>query len=166
MRNNSKGFTMIEMVIVLVLIALLGVALIPSMGMIYKQQVRQAADIICGDLTMMRKETDVNGKTYSLSISSLGHTYTIAPSLMTKRDGNDKDGISPNITYSIIEQYNEISSASTNVIYYNKGKLVGGAYSDEVSQLSISIGYKGNTDVGAEIVYDGFTGGYSIGIKP
>lgn len=165
--KNSKGFTLIEMCVVMVLICLLGVALIPSMGLVYKQEVRKAADIMCADLTMMRKETGANGKAYSLSMNSGGNGYSIAPGFTTSRTGNAKDGISPNVTYSIVENYDGGTSASTNTIYYSGGKLVDGLTStaNQVSQLSICIGYDGAAER-AEIIYDGFTGGYSMAIRP
>ena len=171
MKKESKGFTLLEMTVVLVLICLLGVALVPSMKMVYRQEIRKAADILCADLMTIRKQAIATNVTYSLVVDPTEeYKYTISPgiiqSTVTKRINNYNDSISPNIKYTISGECEDGTTYSSTLICYMKGKLVEGFVGTpkEVKELTIIVTYDGTPEY-AEIVYDGFTGRYSITIK-
>ena len=171
MKKTSKGFTLIEMTIVLVLICLFGVALIPSMKLIYRQEIRKAADILCADLMTIKKQATSTQSIYTLTVDGTNkYYYTISPSLLnasiTGKSDNSQDDISPKIKYSIRGVYEDGSTYVSNAICYRRGKLVDlpTATASEVSELIIKVTYEGTNEY-AEIVYDGFIGRYNITIK-
>lgn len=170
-KKESKGFTLLEMTVVLVLICLLGVALVPSMKIVYRQEIRKAADILCADLMTIRKQAIATNVTYSLDVDPTEqYKYTISPgiiqSTVNKRTNNYNDSISPNIKYIIAGECEDGTIYTDTLICYMKGKLVEGLIGTpkEVKELTIIVTYDGTPEY-AEIVYDGFTGRYSITIK-
>ncbi len=170
-KKESKGFTLLEMTVVLVLICLLGVALVPSMKIVYRQEIRKAADILCADLMTIRKQAIATNVTYSLVVDSTEeYKYTISPgiiqSTVNKRTSNYNDSISPNIKYTITGKYEDGTTYISHFICYKDGKLVDSPVGtpSEVKELTIKVTYNGTPEY-AEIIYDGFTGRYSITIK-
>lgn len=170
-KKTCKGFTLLEMTIVLVLISLLGVALIPSMKLVYRQEMRKAADILCADLMTIRKQATATNNTYTLVVDSTDtHQYTISPTLLNAtnagRASNHQDDISPNVEYTIRVKYEDDSEDVKDGVYYQNGRLVDttGAAAREVKEAMIKVTYDGTSEY-AEIIYDGFTGRYSITIK-
>ena len=170
-KKTCKGFTLLEMTIVLILICLFGVALIPSMKIVYRQEIRKAADMICADLITIRKQAVATNVTYTLTVdNSEKYKYTISPTIINTSSGgrsnNNQDGISPNIEYTISGKYEDDSLYTSESIYYQQRKLVDDATAtaSELKELIIKVTYDGTNEY-AEIIYDGFTGRYSITIK-
>lgn len=71
----KKGFTLLELAIVLVLMGVIGVAIIPSMEWVYKQELHKAAQGICLDLLTLRQQAMATGNTYTLTMNSNQNTY-------------------------------------------------------------------------------------------
>ncbi len=172
-KRRECGFTLIELAIVMVLICILGVALIPSMKMVYKQEIRKAADSLCGDLVIMHKQAIVTSEPYTLTITNR-YQYSISPKLIQGAgDGklnNDKDDISPNITYTIVKASSKNEDGtdygSETEICYQGGKLIDPtATTKQADYLIIKVEYDGTNEY-AEIRYDGLSGRYSVTFMP
>ncbi len=168
MKKNNSGFTLVELMICIALMGILISVFVPGLGMIYKQDVRKATELICSDLTMMRDQSKATGNTYKIRTNSAKNGYTLSPPIIGSgegRTGSAIDGINPNIRY---EMYRSTSSTSGSTVqtpvtevHYKSGRIFDVANSS-INDLIINIVYEGDARMTAKIVYDGITGHYTV----
>ncbi len=71
MKKRSKGFSLLEVALVLLIMGIIGVAAIPSMQNIRRQEVNKLAKEICLDLvTQITKQNTNRSETYVLNLVS------------------------------------------------------------------------------------------------
>ena len=69
MKKGSKGFSLLEVALVLLIMGIIGVAAIPSMQNIRRQEVNKLAKEICLDLvTQMTNQNTNRDETYVLDL--------------------------------------------------------------------------------------------------
>ena len=168
MKNKNGGFTLVELVVCIVLIGLLSAAFVPGIGMVYRQDVRKATELICADLVMLRDQSNATGIKYELAVTSEKNGYTLSPSIIgdgNGRTGSKNDGINLNIQY---DTYTMIKSPDgtyietpIDKIYYKSGKLFD-ARDTSIDKLKVSVSYDSGARVSANIIYDGVTGHYTV----
>ena len=160
MMRTNKGFTLVEMIIVLALLSMIGVAIIPSMEMVYKQEIRKAANALCLDLKTLREQARLTGKTYSLVVGVDEHTYTMSGDTTAAQAlrSSNKDN-SNHIKYEIMDSSGNI----TNTISFT-GKIMKNAVGASKDQYNIKVHYMGSVSY-AEITFENLTGRYTIDIK-
>ncbi len=158
MVRSNKGFTLVEMIVVLVLLSIIGVAVIPSMEMIYKQEIRKAANALCLDLKTLREQARLTGKTYSLVVGVDDHTYTMTgDGTQVLRSGNKEN--SKNIKYEIIGD----DGNTTKTIKF-MGKIMINEAKAPIDKYTITVHYIGVASH-AEITFENLTGRYTVDIK-
>lgn len=78
-KQNKRGFTLLEMALVLLLTGLLGAVVVPSIKNVRRQELRQIANELCLDLVQVRKMSKANAKAeYVLELqvdAQSGNTY-------------------------------------------------------------------------------------------
>ncbi len=179
-KQGTRGFTVLEMMIVVILMGIIGTAAIPSIGLIRRHEVRKLAKEMCLDLTAQRMRAMAVGKadstaTYVLELVEAletGHyySYKLTPSLDIAsgqaRDEN-KDN-SRNIHIMMEALYMKELEGEIDVIepiyaiqFDNYGSMlnVNTLSSKEIETLTIKITYDLEE---ARVVFNGVTGHYSI----
>lgn len=167
-KKSNLGFTMIELAVVLVLLGILGIALIPSMNMVYKQEIRKAADILCMDIINIRKQSMATGVQYELFVSD--HEYTITPGIIQatsgSRTGNGEDSINKNIRYEIKSVYESGSTSTAGIINFKGSDMSNNviAMGSTIDHFEIKVTYDSVAEY-AEIIFYPMTGHYTITMK-
>ena len=160
MMRSNKGFTLVEMIVVLVLLSIIGVAVIPSMEMVYKQEIRKAANALCLDLKTLREQARLTGKEYSLVIGVDDHSYTMtcnSAATQGLRSSNNEN--SKKIRYEIVGSDGSI----TKTIRFT-GKIMENEARDDMDKYSIKVNYTGSVFY-ADIIFENLTGRYTVDIK-
>ena len=103
MRKKLQGFTVVELVIVLVLMTLLGAAVVPNMTLIYRQQIQKTANTLGMDLATLRNQARASGKEYTLELDAEHLHYTMtseggAVSALHKEDADNGRNITITMT--------------------------------------------------------------------
>lgn len=164
MKNKSNGFTLVELMVCIVLMGILIATFVPGLGMVYKQDVRKATELICSDLTMMRDQSKATGITYTLKTNGEKDEYTLSPSIIGNGDGrtgSSIDGINPNIRYELYKKEGATVQTPIGEVYYKAGRVFDSS-NNSIDELIINILYSGDTRMTANIVYDGVTGHYKV----
>lgn len=160
MIRSNKGFTLVEMIVVLVLLSIIGVAVIPSMEIVYRQELRRSANALCLDLKTIRQQASLTGKSYALVVSADDHSYTMScdsDATQALRSGNTEN--SRNIKYEIIGN----DSIPTKTISFT-GEIMKNEVGTAIDKYSIKVNYAGASSY-AEITFENLTGRYTIEIK-
>ena len=96
-KKNTQGFTMLEIVIVIILMGIIGVAAVPSISMIHKQEVKKLAQEMCLDLTSQRMKAMTTGMKHRIRLiedTGMYHDYellfleddTVSPEALTTQE--------------------------------------------------------------------------------
>ena len=164
-KNNIKGFTVLEIMIVVLLIGIIGIAAVPSVGLIRKQEVQKIAKELCLDLSAQRMQAmtaNASGRGLELiDTSGAYYSYQLTPALDTASGGTratNKDN-STNIRISmkatgevgVIENPVKIQFDNYGDMLDTDGKTI--------NELTITIAY--DTAV-SKITFNGITGNYKI----
>lgn len=160
MIRSKRGFTLVEMVVVLALLSIIGIAAIPSMEMVYRQEIRKSANALCLDLKTIRQQASLTGKNYSLVVGADDRTYTMtcdSDATQVLRSGNKEN--SKNIKYEIVGN----DSITTKTISFT-GKTMKNEAGTVIDKYSIKVHYTGSVSY-AEITFENLTGRYTIDIK-
>lgn len=159
MKQKMKGFTLVEMAIVLLLIAMLGMVAIPGMKMIYKQEAKKAAYNLCLDLVNLRKQAIITGNTYTLEMkdpTSLNKSeYTLSPGITLATGGSSKTletANNPNISF-------ELEGRTDRKVIF-EGRVMKDAAGIEQAEFVIIVRYAGTIYI--EILFDHLTGKYTM----
>lgn len=157
-KKDKKGFTLVEMSVVMVLICLMGVALIPNMKAVYKQHAIKAVDSICIDLVTLRKQAIATGGEYTLEVS--GNKYTMMPGIQTSSGKwrSKPDNMASKILFSVVGGDGSTVVASNKIVF--KGRSMKDALGNEKEYFIITISYDGV--VYTEAKFEGLTGRYTI----
>ena len=183
-KKDTRGFTVLEMMIVVILIGIIGTAAIPSIGLIRKHEVRKLAKEMCLDLTSQRMHAmRGNRLNYFLALhkdseSVHYYSYKLNPATDTVSSqirGENKDNLRKiHITMKAIYiadvkgledlenlSIEELEAAAREEIevvrFDNYGYLL--SMDEEIYKLVIKIDYD---SVESKIVFNGVTGHYSI----
>lgn len=83
---NKNGYTTIEILFVVIMIAVLAAVAIPRLGMPFmvKMKVKTAAHRLTSDLRLTRRYAITNNKNYKLSVNAAGKNYSIYDSTDTQ----------------------------------------------------------------------------------
>ena len=76
-RNNSKGFTLVEIIIVVVILGIAAVLAVPTLSNAADIQVRSAANRIAADLDYAKNLAITHQRTYSIVFNPSGEAYEI-----------------------------------------------------------------------------------------
>ena len=168
MKNKNSGFTLVELMVCIVLMGLLAAAFVPGLGMVYKQDVKKATELMCSDLTVMKDQSKATGNNYKLEITTKKDGYVLDPPTTGNgngKSGSESDNLSGNIRFKM---YKRVVGASGSVVEtevtqvnYKAGKLFD-SMNNIISELKVEITYDGDTRMVGNIVYDGITGHYTI----
>jgi prepilin-type N-terminal cleavage/methylation domain-containing protein len=77
LRAGDKGFTLIEIMVVVVIIAIAAMVVVPMMGTAGSMQIRSAANIIAADLEYAKSMAISRQKNYSVVFNSVGGYYEV-----------------------------------------------------------------------------------------
>lgn len=164
-KNNIKGFTVLEIMIVVLLIGIIGIAAVPSVGLIRKQEVQKMAKELCLDLSAQRMQA-MTANTPERGLELIGasgayYSYQLTPALDTASGGirsTNKDN-STNIRISMKATGEEgVIESPEKVQFDNYGYLIDTA-DKKINKLTITITY--DTAV-SKITFNGVTGNYKI----
>ncbi|WP_069998222.1 hypothetical protein [Cellulosilyticum sp. I15G10I2] len=178
--KDIKGFTVLEMMIIVILIGIIGIAVIPSVGMVRKQEVRKLAKEMCLDLTTQRMRAMTAGKmtgssSYGFELvedleSGHYYSYELTPSFDTAsgqvRKVNKDNSNNIHITMEAlhIKTFAEevpLREVIHTVYFDNYGSMlkIDEFSTQEIEELTIKLTY----DLAeTKIVFNGVTGYYSI----
>lgn len=70
MKENIKGFTMLELIIVLVLMAIITAGIAPNISLVGKSEAKKIAGELCTDLMTIRQKALLDGKKYTIELAS------------------------------------------------------------------------------------------------
>jgi prepilin-type N-terminal cleavage/methylation domain-containing protein len=76
--KNKNGFTLIEIIIVMVIISIAALLAIPMLSSVGDIQVRAAADMIAGDLEYAKSMAISRQKTYKVIFDTAAESYRLA----------------------------------------------------------------------------------------
>jgi Tfp pilus assembly protein FimT len=169
-KNNIKGFTVLEIMIVVLLIGIIGIAAVPSVGLIRKQEVQKIAKELCLDLSAQRMQA-MTAMTTSVSRKGLQligdetagqyYSYQLTPALATASGGTratNKDN-STNIQISMkATGESGVIESPEKVQFDNYGYLIDTA-DKKINKLTITITYD---TAESKITFNGVTGNYKI----
>lgn len=158
MKKKHHGFTLLELTIVMVLMAIIGAAVIPSMKIIHRQQIQKAGNEIGMDLMTIRKQARATNKKYMLSVDVSSHHYTLSSESEAVDAIHNKDsGNSEEINISI-----SASGATTSTIVF-QGDSMQPDTGTEIDACTIKVSYKDMEEYG-ELVFDNVSGKYSFNL--
>lgn len=125
---NKNGYTAIEILFVVIVIAVLAAVAIPRLGVSFtvKMKVKTAAHRLTADLRLTRRYAITNNENYKLSVDAAGKEYSIYDST------NTQVGITRTIDTSITV------SADKNFIFEPMGN------SSALSDTGVSLSASGN----------------------
>lgn len=156
MGKMQKGFTLLELTIVLVIMAIIGYAVIPNTNIIYKQQIQKMANEIGMDLVTIRKQARATNKEYNFVIDSCKYKYSLV------NDGDaveairtENAGDSSQLTLAI-----SCNNTTANVISFD-GKVMKVDGVQTVEPCKIIIKYNDMETYG-QLTFDNVTGAYSF----
>ncbi|PHV72338.1 hypothetical protein CS063_02350 [Sporanaerobium hydrogeniformans] len=165
MKWKENGFSLLEIAVILALIGLLGIAALPNMQMIYKQQTNKLAKEMALDLTTQRAQCILSATTGEvlLTQSVIGGNYDcyqLSPANIdiTGREVSQNEGGSSQM--KIIMQTSTASLvAPTLMVKFDPEGKIRDTLDTEVLELTINISYnKAQT----ELKMNGLTGQFEI----
>ncbi len=74
---SLRAFTLIELIVVMVLLAIGAAMAVPMFSLTSSAQLRSAADVIAGDLEYAKSMAISRGQTYALVFDATGETYQL-----------------------------------------------------------------------------------------
>jgi Tfp pilus assembly protein FimT len=168
-KNNIKGFTVLEIMIVVLLIGIIGIAAVPSIGLIRKQAVQKMAKELCLDLSAQRMQAmtanrlDLGLELLDDRVSGEYCSYRLTPALDTASRGTrekNKDN-SINIRISMQATYEPgVVDDLVKIQFDNYGYMTDTSTpSKTINELSITITYD---TAQSKITFNGVTGNYKI----
>lgn len=135
--KNRKGFSLVELIVCLVIMAILAAALVPTL-IGYIKQTRQsnakneaAACVSAAQAIASSAYADPNGKYHS---NSLNKDYTITNGSVTMTDGDDLD--------AIVVDLAEVKGGDLKQLVITDGKVTKCVYSDK---NSVTVTYETNS---------------------
>lgn len=169
--ENIKGFTMLELMIVLVLMAIITAGIAPNISLVGKSEAKKIAGELCTDLMTIRQKALLDGKKYTIELAShlantppyygyLSRNETDNTTIEDKSQNDTRlnlimvESYAPSITegtYGIALQY---SSVDQRMIITDKRTLT------TLSQLQVGIKY--DDTLYYIVTFDPMTGYYKI----
>lgn len=171
LKKDRRGFTILEVAVIIVLMGLIGVIAVPSVGLIHKQEVKKLAKEMCLDLTTQRIKAmsmgtnhfveltgeDTSGYNYDYQLSFLKKDSTpLEIVLIDKKRDNSKN---IHITMQTSRGEAEVIATPTKIQFDHYGYMMDtGTSEKDIYELTISIKYD---NAEAIITFDGITGHYT-----
>jgi len=87
-----KGFTLVEILIVVVIISIAALVAVPMFSSAGSMQIRSAANIIAADLEYAKSMAITTGQNYSVVFDTNNETYKV---VVVNQNGEDKDIVHP-----------------------------------------------------------------------
>lgn len=170
MKRNNKGLSLLEVTVVLVLMAIIGVVVVPNMQMIQKQRVRKVASEICTDLMTQRTKAYVTSNTtYKLELVEDGTTgnfygYNLTPATLEASGSSRKENLEnlKNINIEIQTTSGMLHAVTTTNSLTFKGREVLDAAGTTLSGIAITVT---SDESVATLEIDPLTGHYEIDLK-
>lgn len=170
MKRNNKGLSLLEVTVILVLMAIIGVVVVPNMQMIQKQRARKVASEICTDLMTQRTKAYVTSNTaYKLELVQDGTTgkyygYTLTPGTLeaggSSRSKNVENLKSVNIEIQTTSGVMHAVSTTGSLTF--NGREVLDDTGTTLSGIKITV----TADKSAAVLgFDPLTGHYEIDLK-
>lgn len=166
--RRNQGFSLLEVALILLLMGIVGVAAIPSMQSIRRQEVRKFASEMCLDLVTQRSKERVNpGEGYQLVLSNSDgsgapyYGYTLQRILPSGGTEEIKSNycISHSLEISIRDKDGNIPATAINKLIFKDNQLKADGSGDVYSVLTIDLV---NDKSKLEILYWNETGHYEI----
>ncbi len=164
--KSSKGFSVTEVVVAIVIIGILGVAAVPSIQLVGRHEVKKFAKEMCLDITTQRlRAMTSSGANYSVDLVSsvppgAYYTYTLSPahiSVSGVRQVNK--GNSNGIRIIMQTSDSALGITTTSCVQFDKRGFMMNDTGAYIEALKISINYK---ETNTQIDFDGVTGNYKI----
>ncbi len=165
MKGKEQGFSLIELMVVLVLIGLLGLVALPSTQMIYKQETNKFAKEMALDLTTQRFQSmasATSGETLLAQSLGVGNydMYQLTPANRDAGGNETMENKGPSPELQMVMQAASDSNLQTinRVVISPKGELLAEDGSP-MKKLVVTMTYKG---IQTELTMDAISGHYEI----
>ncbi|MDF2613656.1 MAG: hypothetical protein K0S71_1442 [Clostridia bacterium] len=170
LKQNRRGFTIVEVAVIIILMGFIGIIAVPSVGLIRRQEVKKLAKEICLDLTAQRTKAMTMGRVqHSVELTddaALGYYngYKLSPAIHTaggtQRDKNEANSKNIRITMETTDGEADVIAVPTKIQFDGYGYMMDtGVPSKDIYELKIVITYD---TAKADIFFDGITGHYKI----
>jgi len=172
LKKSNRGFTILEVAVIIIIMGLIGVIAVPSVGLIRKQEVKKLAKEMCLDLTTQRIKAMSMGSDYFCLVeltdsAILGHNYDYKLSFKNETTGIIKELVknkdnSKNIEITMKtfdEAGNVINPNISNIQFDNYGYMMEMDTTNDIYRLTAVIKYD---TADAKIDFYGITGNYTI----
>lgn len=173
-KKRSKGFSLLEVALVLLIMGIIGVAAIPSMQNIRRQEVNKLAKEICLDLvTQMTNQNTNRDETYVLDLVKkdasptspyYGYVITTCDSSLNPKPGiksTERIQHNKNIEIVIKDTSGNIPATPITKLRFLDKKITDAAGNEYKNTLQISLK---NDQSKLEIVFYTTTGHYEISV--
>lgn len=170
LKKNSKGFTVAEIMMVVVLISIIGVSALPSINLIRKHEIKKIAKSLCLDLATQRMYA-MRGDELDYFIRLISHpegtyyytyeVYAVSDTLTEQDNIIRKHSNQVQITMQTTQGEVGVTSAPHTIQFNAYGELLDTSTEPKgIYKLEITITYE---KLHTTITFDGITGHYSIG---
>ncbi len=114
-KKYQKGFTLIEMLIVVVILSIAAMAAIPMFSSGADMQIRSAANMIASDLEYARSMAISRGQNYSVVFNDTTESYSIKDQTGTVINHPVKKGFPYTINFKTDSRLSKVNISSTNL---------------------------------------------------
>lgn len=185
MKKNNKGFSLVELMVVLVLMSIICIAIMPNVRAVRRQEAKKAANELCLDLVTLRTTTRASTSDYTLTLvqdptTLMYNSYTITPELLTA-SGSERDGNKDNSQRVNIRMQKELVSGDPStrmdigqVLYFEGSEMKTTSTMGAVlPEIIITITSGGTINLAGEIIgpdamvevrFNYITGYYSLNV--
>lgn len=170
MKKNNKGLSLLEVTVVLILMAIIGVVVVPNMQMIQKQRVRKVASEMCTDLMTYRtKAYSTSNASYTLALvedvaTGNFYGYTLTPATIGASGSGRKQNLEnlKSVNIEINTTSGALHTATTTNSLTFKGREVMDHMGTTLSGITIIV----TSDASKAVLeMDPLTGHYRIDLK-
>ena len=169
--KDDRGFTLVEMCLVIILIGIICVATVPATAIVRRQEAKKMALEFCYDLDLMRQQSMANGIANTLTLepaaSAVKSSYKISQSLIKADNEKRTDALENVQTLEITmegqDQAGSTIEASLDTITFkgNKATKATDGTGEVISKLVVKVK---NKEQVVKLEYDTLTGNYEVSI--
>jgi len=111
---SLRAFTLIELIVVMVLLAVGAAMVVPVLSLTSSAQVRAAADVIAADLEYAKSMAISRGQTYALVFDAAGETYQLQDQTGTVLTHPVKRGFNYVVDFSMDSRLDQVDLSSVS----------------------------------------------------